>query len=270
MNLKQIVALLDLDKIDQDEVKHAAGRRSFFKQAGDFSIKAALASLPLGLTLMPKIVKAQGSSVTDVLNFALTLEYLENEFYMMGLDADGLIPSADKGIFMQISKHEAAHVAFLKTALGSAAVSKPEFDFTAGGTFANAFSDYATFLALSQSFEDTGVRAYKGQAGNLINDNDTLKVALQIHSVEARHASEVRRLRGKVSGMAIKGWVTGKESNGAPQAIYDGEDNVMQGDANLSNISSIGSISMAAKTAAFDEPLTKDQVLDIVTPFLAK
>ena len=268
MNLKQIVALLDLDKIDQNEVKHAAGRRGFFKQAGDFSVKAALATLPLAITFIPKAVKAESKAVADVLNFALTLEYLENEFYMKGLEASTLIPASDKAIFMQISKHEAAHVAFLKTALGNAAGSKPEFDFTAGGMFADAFSNYNTFLALAQSFEDTGVRAYKGQAGNLIDDNDTLKVALQIHSVEARHASEVRRLRAKVSSMNIKGWVTGKESNGAPQAIYDGEDNVTHGGASLNSISSLASVSANAKTEAFDEPLTKEAVLAIVTPFL--
>lgn len=269
MNLKKILALVDLDKIDQDEVKHAATRRDFFKQAGDFSVKTALAAIPLALTFMPRIAKAQTSTVTEVLNFALTLEYLENEFYMMGLNAAGLIPAADRTIFMQISAHEAAHVEFLKTALGESAVDKPSFDFTAGGMFANAFSDYMTFLALSQSFEDTGVRAYKGQAGNLIDDNSTLKAALQIHSVEARHASEVRRLRAKATSLNIKGWITGSESNGAPAGIYAGEDNIIHAEASLNDISSLSSISASGKTEAFDEPLTKDQVMAIVQPFLA-
>lgn len=269
MNLKNLIDILDFDKIDQDEVKYAAGRRGFFKKAGDVSIKAALASLPIALTMMPKIARAQSSSVTETLNFALSLEYLEDEFYKMGLAASGLIPSADRTIFTQIGKHETAHVAFLKTALGSAAGAKPEFDFTAGGMFGNVFTNYQTFLALAQSFEDTGVRAYKGQAGNLVSDNNTLKAALQIHSVEARHASEVRRLRGKVISQNIKGWITGKEPHGAPQAIYDGEENVTHAGANLNSISSLGSVSANAKTEAFDEPLTKDQVLAIVTPFLS-
>jgi hypothetical protein len=269
MNLLKLVSLFDLEKVDQDEVKNATDRRSFFKKAGDFSVKAALASLPVALTLFPKTVKAQNATVTDVLNFALTLEYLEAEFYEMGLSASGLIPSEDMNIFMQISQHETAHVAFLKTALGSAAVEKPTFDFTAGGMFPNAFSDYMTFLALSQSFEDTGVRAYKGQAGNLISDDNTLKAALQIHSVEARHASEVRRLRGKATSQNIKGWISGKEPYGAPQAIYNGEENTTHAGANLNSISSLNSLSSNAKTEAFDEPLTKDEVLAIVQPFLA-
>lgn len=269
MNLNKIIQILDLDKVDQDEAKDLAGRRGFFKKAGDFSLKSALAVLPVALTLFPKAVRAQSSSVTDVLNFALTLEYLEDEFYQMGLNASGLIPAADRNIFMQISQHETDHVAFLKSALGSAAVAKPAFDFTAGGTFADAFSNYATFITLAQSFEDTGVRAYKGQAGNLIGDNGTLKVALQIHSVEARHASTVRRLRGEVLSQTIKGWIPGSESNGAPAAIYAGEENITHAGASLNSIASLSSLSSNAKTEAFDEPLTKDQVLAIVTPFLA-
>jgi hypothetical protein len=269
MNLIKIISLLDLDKVDPDEVKTVSGRRGFIHKAGDFGIKAALATLPVALTFMPKTVQAQTTAITDVLNFALTLEYLEDEFYKTALNSAGLIPSADRTIFMQISQHETAHVAFLKAALGSAAVAKPTFDFTAGGTFPTAFSNYQTFLALSQSFEDTGVRAYKGQAGNLIDDSNTLKAALQIHSVEARHASQVRRLRGKVINQGIKGWITGKESNGAPEAIYAGEDNITHAEASLNSISSLGSISANAKTEAFDEPLNKDQVLAIVSPFIS-
>jgi hypothetical protein len=269
MNLNKIIALLDLDKIDRDEVKHLTGRRQFFSKAGDFSVKAALAVLPIALTLMPKTVRAQSSSVGDVLNFALTLEYLEDEFYKMGLNASGLIPGSDKNIFMKISQHESAHVQFLKTALGNSAVAKPAFDFTAGGNFPNVFSDYATFLTLSQAFEDTGVRAYKGQAGNLLSDKPTLKVALQIHSVEARHASEVRRLRGKVINENIKGWISGNDGNGAPGAIYEGEENVTHAGASLNSISSLNMVTISAKTEAYDEPLSREQVLAIVEPFLA-
>ena len=54
----------------------------------------------------------------------------------------------------------------------------------------DVFSNYKTFLAVSQALEDTGVRAYKGQAGNLKSSDEILTVALQIHSVEARHAAQ--------------------------------------------------------------------------------
>lgn len=270
MNLNHLLNILDLTKTDQDEVKAVALRRGFIKKAGDFSLKAALATLPLALTFMPKIAKAQSSSIVSTLNFALLLEYLERDFYRMGLDASGLIPSSDLAIFNQIHKHEAAHVEFLKSALGSAQGDTPVFDFTAGGMFPNGFTDYPTFLTLSQAFEETGVRAYKGQAGNLQTADDVLTAALQIHSVEARHASMVRRLRGKRSNMNIKGWITNAESNGAPEACYKGEDNIIHAGLSLDSISSLSGVSMEAKTEAFDEPLSRNEVLAIVKPFVVK
>lgn len=262
--------MIDLDNVDQDEVKHQAARRGFMKNAGDLSLKTLLASLPFGLAMMPGVAKAQSSSVVDTLNFALLLEYLERDFYKMALDSSDLIPADHRPVFVQIHKHEAAHVEFLRSALGSAQGDVPVFDFSAGGMFPNGFTDYATFLTLSQAFEDAGVRAYKGQAGNLQSADDILTAALQIHSVEARHASQVRRIRGMHSDMMIKGWITNAESNGAPQAVYAGEDNTTHAMLNLNSISSLSDISMAAKTESFDEPLTRAQVLAIVKPFVVK
>lgn len=270
MNLNHLLNIIDLGKVDQDEVKSIGARRGFIKKAGEFSVKAVLAALPVALTMMPKIVKAQSNSVIGTLNFALLLEYLERDFYKMGLDASGLIPSSDVEVFKQIYKHEAAHVEFLKSALGSAAGDLPVFDFTAKGMFPMAFSDYPTFLTLSQSFEDTGVRAYKGQAGNLKEADDVLTAALQIHSVEARHAAQVRRLRAKRTMMMIKPWVENEESNGAPAPIYKGESNTVHAGLDLTSIPSLSNYSMAAKTRAFDEPLTKNEVLAIVKPFIIR
>jgi hypothetical protein len=270
MNLNSLINMLDLTRVDQDEVKSVSERRGFIKKAGDFSLKAALATLPVALTFFPKIAKAQTNSVVDTLKFALLLEYLERDFYKMGLDSSGLIPSGDRETFQQIYKHEAAHVEFLKSALGSAAGDMPVFDFTAGGMFADGFTNYMTFLALSQSFEDTGVRAYKGQAGNLQAADDVLTAALQIHSVEARHAAQVRRLRGKRSNTMIPPWVENEEANGAPAAIYEGESNTMHAGVDVAMISSLANYSMEAKTRAFDEPLTAEEVLAIVKPFVIK
>jgi rubrerythrin len=210
------------------------------------------------------------SAITDVLNFALKLEYLESAYYNQGV-ASGVIPSADLSIFQQIKKHENSHVSFLQTtitALGGTPITSPTFDFTAGGLF-NPFYVYADFLALSQAFEDTGVRAYKGQAGNLISNNDVLTAALQIHSVEARHASEVRRLRNK-NGMdtSAKGWITGNSRGTLPaatQGIYNGEENTMQGGVDVTTVTPVGTV---AVQEAFDEPLTDTMVLSIVQPFI--
>ena len=139
-----------------------------------------------------------GPADRSILNFALTLEYLEAAFYKMGNEASGLIPSDYQPLFRTIGKHETAHVALLKAALGSAAVAAPKVDFTAGGKYADVFSNFKTFATLSATFEDLGVAAYKGQAGNLAG-TPVLTTALQIHSVEARHAAAVRPLIRKAS-----------------------------------------------------------------------
>ncbi len=259
MNLIKIIDQLNLDNIDQEEFLKPAMRSELFKKAKDFSLKVALASVPFAMANMPRVLKAASMDAnTDVLNFALTLEYLEDEFYKMGLAAPSLIPNADRTIMSLISKHEDEHVKFLKTALGNAAGAKPKFDFTAKGTFADVFTNYQTFLALSQSFEDTGVRAYKGQAG-AISDKGILTAALQIHSVEGRHASMVRRLRGQ------KGWIVNNDAPGLPAPIYAGEENFTQAGVDLRTIPGVTS---AQVTEAFDEPLTKDQVLAIAGLFI--
>ncbi|MET3927758.1 ferritin-like domain-containing protein [Devosia sp. 2618] len=175
-----------------------ASRRDIFTKYA----KAAgiLTSAPLVLALASNQAFGQSlpKKIEDVLNFALTLEYLEAAFYAQGNKARGLIPSKYRTVFKTIGQHEDAHVKLLKGVLGSAAVAAPAVDFTAGGKYADVFSNFDTFLALSQTFEDLGVAAYKGQAGNLIGSGEILTVALQIHSVEARHAAEVRRIGLKI------------------------------------------------------------------------
>ncbi|WP_337040832.1 ferritin-like domain-containing protein [Emticicia sp. 17c] len=238
-------------------------RRSLFNTLGK---KVSALAIPALLATSLQKAYATTSGAIDVLNYALTLEYLENDFYMMGNNASGLIPAAEKPIFTQIGKHESQHVAFLQAALGTKAVAKPKFDFTGKGAFADVFTSYKTFAIVSHALEDTGVRAYKGQAGNLMTaeDKPLLEYALQIHSVEARHASVVRRLLNKnafVTG--AKGWITLNE--GSPAAVYAGEDNTTQGGVNLEGIAGK---SKQAVTEAFDEPLTKEQVLAIASLFI--
>ncbi len=230
-------------------------------------IGLAAASIPVALGVLSRDAFGQAipQQIRDVLNFALTLEYLEAEYYQKGLAASGLIPAQTRPIFQQISKHEDAHVALLKSVLGASAVAKPTFDFTSKGTFA-PFTDYPTFLALSQGFEDTGVRAYKGQAAKLMENDAILTTALQIHSVEARHAAQVRRLRGPGNAMP-DAWITLNQTNvPALQPVYNGEENVVQGGVDLTTISPL---SREIITEAFDEPLTMEQVLAIAGLFLA-
>ncbi len=257
---------------DKDLLSKAGSRRDSFGQLRNLGAKAALASIPFGLASISSKSQAANFSMAsapmmaannDVLNFALTLEYLERSFYQQGLDAAGLIPEEDRAVFAKISQHENEHVEFLLGALGANAVAEPTFDFTGapGGLDLNPFGDYPTFMALAQGFEDTGVRAYKGQAGALANDNTLLEYALQIHSVEARHAAQVRRMRGE------KGWITQSQNTlpGAFASIYGGatpESNTVQGGVNLAGM--FGQFGGdTAVTEAFDEPLTMDEVLAI-------
>ena len=231
----------------------------------------ALGSLPIALGALAKDVYGQApSDVVDVLQFALLLEYLESDFYQRGVNATGLIPASDRTVFSTIGAHEATHVVALQaliTRKGAAPRSKPTFDYTAKGAipgFAFLPTQYATFTALAQAFEDTGVRAYKGQVGRLITDKAVHTTALSIHSVEARHASEVRRLRGK------KGWIASNSRDDLPaftQGIYDGEENTTHAGINVTTVAAnFGGA--AGATVAFDEPLTMAQVMTIVSPFL--
>ena len=293
MNTKNV-----MDLIDPSEQAKLFARRDAIR-AGVYA-GLAMGSLPMVLAAMAKTANAQGTapSVTDVLNFALTLEYLESEFYNIATGANSTaFPSTyagpnqvftagghpPKAVFDEIAKHENAHVTVLKGALGSNAVSKPNFDFTGGhgakdssgkfnGPFADVFSNPATFLALAQAFEDTGVRAYKGGAQYLISNVPALETALQIHSIEARHASKVRRIRGN------KGWVSSKTDAtepaaaqpvygpGNPASTYPDEDNVTQAGVNVSTLA--GTAGVTAAREAFDEPLDTATVLAIAGLFI--
>lgn len=239
-------------------------RRAALLRAGKLGL--GVLSAPLAVGVLAKDAFGQSNAlpqqIVDVLNFALTLEELEAEFYRLGNDARNLVPRETRKVFDTLEDHEAAHVKLLRTVLGAKAVAKPQFDFTAGGAFADVFSNYQTFLALSQAFEDTGVRAYKGQATNLMANGQILQTALQIHSVEARHAAMIRRIRGE------KEWITGNSRGSLPpqaQPVYNGEENTVQGGINFAGA---GGTPISAASETFDEPLTRAEVTAIVQPFI--
>lgn len=283
MNIQNIIS--EIEKTDPEIYDRLDTRRTAMKSFAKVSGKIALAALPFALGSMFK--KAYGSPtsptdiVIDTLNFALTLEYLESNFYIQAVNS-GMIPAGGAlNALTVIRDHENEHVNFLKTAITAAGATPvsftaANFDFTAGGTFPTVFSDYGTLLAVAQTFEDTGVRAYKGQAGNLMSNNDYLTAALQIHSVEARHAAHIREMRKAANllvpaGVDVKPWITLNESGiGTPavQASYDGEESIMQAGIAITQIGGT-QITAAAASEAFDEPLTKEQITAIVTPFFA-
>jgi hypothetical protein len=184
-----------LEEVDTDgaiqeaAVKVDGGTRlAFLKKAG---IGAGAVMMGGGVAAaLPSLAKA-GTAASDVaiLNFALTLEYLEAAFYAEAVKYAGKFDAKTAHFARVVAKHEAAHVAFLKSALGTAAVKKPTFDFK-GSNHATA-----SFRATAQVLEDTGVAAYSGQGGN-IKSKAILGAAVSILTVEARHASWMRTLRG--------------------------------------------------------------------------
>jgi hypothetical protein len=295
MNLQNIIS--EIEKTDPEIYDRLDTRRRTMKQFASFSGKVAMASLPLAFGSMLKKAYGQAppQAVIDVLNFALTLEYLESEFYNNVVGVGSTAPSAafaaataaDKAALTKIRDDEAKHVIFLRTALGAAAVAKPNFDFTGGkgsgnGPFKGYLASLTVSLAMSQTFEDTGVRAYKGQAGVLQVSRPFLTAALQIHSVEARHAAKIREMR-RILDMAIpagqkplKPFITlnysGIDFPPAQAAIdpsFAGEELTTQATVNIVGIGGNSFIDAKAASEAFDEPLTKAAVLAIVAPFIA-
>jgi len=256
-----------LDAVDAEMLE---SRRSALKKIG---LGVAAASVPLTFASLSRDAFAQSTdpqALITALNFLVILKYLEADFYTQGIAAAGLIPASDLPVFQQIVKHETAHVDFLTstvTTLGGVAATRPSFSFNAKGGLPDPFdpANYQVFLGLAQAFEDLGVRMYKGQVPNLMGNRDVLTAVMQIHSMEARHAAEVRRLRGQ------KGWITGDTVDaGIPatvRSIYLGEENVTQSTADITALPGVSGAAVA--TEAFDEPIGKASVLLFFKVFIA-
>ncbi len=286
MNLQNIIT--EIEKVDPEVYERFDTRRKAMKNFANIGGKIALAAVPLAIASM--FNKAYGQTpgdVNSILNFALTLEYLEAEFYNNIVISPGYATAsaADKAALLKIRDDENKHVAFLKTVLGTAAVAKPTFDFTGGkgsgtGPFAGYLNSYAVQLAMAQTFEDTGVRAYKGQAPGLQSNRVALTAALNIHSVEGRHAAHVRQMRRAldvaipVGQKPLKPFITlnysGIDYPPAQANInlsYSGEEVTTQAGVNIVNLGGTFNTAAAA-SEGFDEPLTAAQVLTIVNPFI--
>lgn len=295
MNIFNIVE--ELEKVDPELNDRFNPRRAAIKNITSFGSKVAVAALPFALSTLFKRAYGQAvgdiGNITGVLNFALKLEYLEAAFYTQGVATTGLITAADVASITQIRDHENAHVTLLKTAitgLNATPVAQASqgnngvYNFTTA--FPTVFTNYDTFLAVANALEDTGVRAYKGQAPNLIG-NPVLTTALNIHSVEARHAAHIRQIRQKRGGAAanLKPWISGSASisndtgigsavdgnYGAGVTGYPAENNTMQGGVTLTTLPAVsGTTSVTAAIESFDEPLDYATVVSLVSGFGVK
>lgn len=279
MNIVNI--LEEIEKVDGEIYERLSPRRAAMKDFFNMGKKISLAALPLALGSM--FQKAYGqtnpANVNEVLNFALSLEYLEYHFYNHAVvAAPGLIPAgAPLTAITTIRDHEKAHVDLLAGALGANArtpLAYTDFDFTAGGTFGDVYTNYSTFLKVATAFEDTGVRAYKGQAP-ILKGMPVLTTALQIHSVEARHASHLRQMTAANLGVGLKPWIS-LGPNGisndtgvaAADAVYAGENNTVQATIEITGIGGFSGVTKAAAAESFDEFLAGAAVKTIANLFI--
>ena len=139
-----------------------------------------------------------GKGDIGILNYALTLEYLEAAFYNQAAASGAITDPQLKAFLSVVQEDENAHVAYLKSALKSKAAKSPKFDFK--GTTTNQDK----FRATSMVLENTGVHAYSGQALN-IKSPKVVKAALSILTIEARHASVIGFLNQSSAGIAPSG-----------------------------------------------------------------
>lgn len=297
--------LSDIEKVDAEVYERFDTRRSVFKHLSGMGKAVTAATMPAVLGTMFRKAYGQTSTlsadIVNTLNLALSLEYLERYFYQAGIDRN-LFTGNDLNSIIIIRDDEIGHINALRGVLGSQAIADPTaaaFDYTAGGKL-NPFGSAALFLGNAQAFVDTGVRAYKGGAVNLMSNKDILTAALNIHSVEARHSSHIRTMRRGLNGAGLtvvglegggsgdlmpKSWVSLQENGGpAPTVtapvyaaslpnttpVNPAEDNVTQATVNVQTGSTAPSgltITAAAASEAFDEPLNGDSVKAIARNF---
>ena len=176
-----------------------SNRRSFLKFAGAGAGALTLGALDLSaLAATSPSTKSLQQDIA-ILNYALTLAYLEAEFYAAfdtGAYAAKLSNARAREYAKELAAHEKAHVDALYATiqkLGGTPVTKPTFDFSPLIGDGSGLNDQK-FLALAATLEPVGVRAYLGQADRVQN-GEVLTAAASILAVEANHASGIQELR---------------------------------------------------------------------------
>lgn len=237
-------------------------RRMFLRSAGLAGLGVVGASALTAGTARADQASAAASAISDgsVLNFALNLEYLEAQFYLHAVTGRGLASSMTGGKGVQggvtggrkvnfrsrklrsfareIAADEYAHVKFLRTALGAAAVAQPAIDlkssFTAAAQAAgivrkgqsfDAFACEENFLLAAYLFEDVGVTAYKG-AAPLIQNKTYLEAAAGILAVEAYHAATIRTSIYDNQGGLLGLGLFGRDLRTAARKLSDARDSL--------------------------------------------
>lgn len=169
-----------------------ATRADFLKRAAIFGGGAVATAS--GLMILPELAGASKKSDIAILNFALTLEFLESTYYNTALRRVKFTNMRARQFARNTAAHEQAHVKAIRATieqLGGKPVKRPKFNF--GGAFANQ----GRFLQTAMALEDTGVSAYNG-AGPALTLKAVKAAAASIVAVEALHASWVRAMVGAV------------------------------------------------------------------------
>jgi hypothetical protein len=177
-----------------EQIEFEALDRSSFLMKGILAAGATYGAFAAGPMLRKAFAQDGGSEEGDIeiLNFALTLEYLETAFYEQAAK-DAKLSSENAALVKTFGEQEAEHVAGLTKAiedLGGKPVEAPAVD------FGDAFASEDAFLQTAITFEDLGVSAYNG-AGPMISSKDLLATAGAIVQIEARHAAAVRNAAGE-------------------------------------------------------------------------
>jgi Ferritin-like domain len=172
-------------------LKNPMTRRTFLVTSAMTAFTAAIAMSPAATRTAQATTTKQASTDLDILNYALTLEHLENYAYRLAIGS-GLLSGAALKYFQQNGAHEATHVDTLTktiTSLGGTPVKEQ-----ASYTFP-AFASQKEVLTYFQVVEELGAAAYLGQAPRIQNP-DLLTAAVSIHNVEAQHAAVLSDLIG--------------------------------------------------------------------------
>lgn len=171
------------------QFREESSRRGFLKVAALVGVGGAFVAASVG---DPRAFAQGSASDLEILNYALTLEYLEAEFYTQGIAGD-LLSGRELDLVTPIRDHEQAHVTALTQtvqSLGGTPAEMPAFMFPDG-----TFGDRDMFLTAASMFEELGVTAYHGQVP-LIESAEILGAAAAIAGVESRHAAVVADLLG--------------------------------------------------------------------------
>lgn len=180
---------LACEELDRDgALREAAHELDRTTRGGFLGVVAGGLAAAVALGRPTPAGAATAKSDVAILNYALTLEYLQDSFYTES-ERKGALTGPAARMARVVGAVERAHVKALRNVLGRKAIARPFFDFR-GVTEAQP-----AFVRTAVAFEDLAVAAYKGQA-HMIKSPEILAAAVGIHSVEARHAAWIRYIAG--------------------------------------------------------------------------